>query len=334
LAAEGATDVKILFVAKHGNHDNADEDAVSFALEQLGHTVIRVQEYRRLREDSRPIEEWIDTVEADLCLCFKWETVSEMIEVAQRMPLCFWYFDLVSSECPTLAARMQTRRNWMRDVVPNCKVGFCTDGDWVESFNVEHYERVAGPLGLRRTECHDALVHLMQGADERVAGFGERNTSCPPIIFTGMIHHGARRAEHVSHLQAKWGDRFAVIGNRGPLGRRHGRELADLFASTSIVVAPDGPVTDSYWSNRLWLSLSLGAFLLHPYCAKIADYYRIGEEVICYRSREELDDLIGYYLDRPQKREEIRMAGFKATIDRNLYRHRVAELIAEVERRL
>lgn len=311
--------MRILFVAKHDSGDNDDEGAVGHALTALGHDVVKVHELRKHRKPGD--EDRLRATDYDFCLFFKWGTVSEIREV--RVPRAFWFFDMVRpvDGDPTLSARSAHRVQWMNEVIPLCVAGFCTDGDWIESCN-----RV----------LKSPLVHLMQGADERYVGFG---TPIPgydgaEILFTGMINHGQKRAAHVAHLKERYGDRFGVLGDGGPRHRKHGRALADLFASVKIVVAPDGPNTDLYWSNRVYLTTGLGGFLLHPYCKGLTEQYEEGEELLFYKDQDDLDRLIDEYCVMADGREWMRKTGFNATVHRNLYRHRCAVLIDVMKERL
>lgn len=313
--------MKILFVAKHASGDNDDEGAIAFALRALGHEVVEVHEMRRHRD--RPIE----SIDADLCLFLKWPTVSEIAETAKRMPVVYWHFDMIRSVIgdPTLQARSEHRMQWCADVLPHVTLGFHTDGDWIAA------------------DKSGKLRWLMQGADERVAGFGRRYTATavksdgtavdlPPILFTGMVNHGQKRREHVEHLRERWGERFAVMGDGGPKYRKHGRELADMFASVKVVVAPDGPSTDRYWSNRVYLTTGLGGFLLHPFCDGLDEQYG-PNELMMYKDRAHLDELIERYLDQANEleRQALMIEGHKATMRRHLYRRRVAELLRMVK---
>lgn len=298
--------------------DNRDETAIAHALRVLGHEVDEVQEKRRHRTQS-----WADVLNradwADWVLFFKHPVVSELRELSQHANLAYWYFDLVDGRYdPTLRERSEARVRWMNEVIPLCRVGFHTDGDWVETWNFQ--------------DLNSPLVHLPQGADERVAGFGEPRHLLPPVLFTGMVRHGQERAAHVAHLQERWGDRFRVWGD-SVRERVHGRELADVFASTQVVVAPDGPTTDRYASNRVFLTTSLGGFLLHPYARFLTEYYTPGEDLHYYVSRDHLDELIGWYLDNPKKRLEMAKAGYECCMRWNLYRHRCEALVEELRRR-
>lgn len=323
--------MKVLFVAKHGSGDNQDEDAVAYALRELGHEVRCVHELRRYRGGIDVVRE-AKLGGYDFCLGFKWETVSEIAEVARHVPYVFWYFDLISNDDdPTLARRMDQRRRWFADVIPHCLTAFCTDGDWVASWNETG-------KGIARDGGENVLpdIHwLTQGMDERVAGFGtpiseSGDRPWPEIVFTGMINHGRRRAEHVASLKERYGNRFYVLGDSGPRRRLHGRALADYFASVKVVVAPDGPSTDRYWSNRVYNTLGLGGFLLHPYCKGLLTHYSPAE-LTYYSDRGHLGELIDACLDKPDHRRDMARKGYEATLERNLYRHRAEELVRVVK---
>ncbi len=313
--------MNILFVAKHDSGDNDDEGAVTYALRQLGHHVDCVHELRRHRSTEQ--EALLRTSSRyDLCLFFKWATVSEIAAV--KCPRAFWFFDMVRpiDGDSTLVSRGAHRQKWMDDVMEHCTLGFCTDGDWAAYWN-------STPHLVRQGRIH----HLMQGADERYVGFGtpmETDPPLPEILFTGMTNHGQKRADHVAHLKDWYGARFWILGDGGTRHRKHGRSLADVFASVKIVVAPDGPNTDLYWSNRVYLTTGLGGFLLHPYCEGLRAQYP-DRELLMYRGWDHLDSLIQTYLDDAAGREYFRAMGTQATTSRHLYRHRCEELIRIVQ---
>lgn len=305
--------MKILFVAKHGPDDNQDEDAVTHALRELGHTVICLQEKRFKRHAE------LAHIDADLCLFFKWPVVSEIAETAKRMPCAFYYFDMVRSvvDDPTLHARSLSRMQWMRDVLPHVIAGFCTDGDWV-------------------ADQGGKLVHLMQGADERTACLLPYAPEGPPILFTGMVNHGQRRAEHVAQLRERYGDKFGVLGDAGPRHRIHGSALAKKFAACKVVVAPDGPSTDLYWSNRVYLTTGLGGYLVHPYCSGLERQYSCGDDMMLpmYTDRAECIEFIDAALADERLREASRREMHEWTMKYHTYRHRCEEIVRICKERM
>ena len=112
--------MRIVYIARHGGHDNDDEGAIGFALEQLGHQVIRLPETCKAS--------LINAQSCDFVLSHKWEDFSQASQV--KHPLVFWYFDLLCGDAaPQL--RIRSRRRWIHTMTKLCAVGFCTDGDWV-----------------------------------------------------------------------------------------------------------------------------------------------------------------------------------------------------------
>lgn len=296
--------MKIVYVAKHAPRDNCDENAIAYALTKLGHEVVCVEE----RVGSNAVN-----LKGDLLLFHKWEDDASLRKV--NMPSVMWFFDLVDgTHDPMLKARSEHRIAWAERMQAQCALTFFTDGDW------------AARMPERRR-------HLPQGADERVAGFGlplEGDHGLPPILFTGMTAHGSKRVEHVEHLGRRWGNLFSAFGG-GARTRKHGRELASIFATSKVIIAPDGPGTDLYWSNRVYLTTSLGGFLLHPWSKGLAKQYRPDQDLIFYRDREELDYLIERFLQDDEWRQRMRMAGHQRTMAHHTYRHRCEDLIRMVK---
>jgi hypothetical protein len=299
--------MKILYIAKHGPNDNEDEDAISHCLRTLGHEAICIsQDIASQSLHALP--------QADFMLFHTWGDVQAITRIST--PKAFWNFDMTANrDDGSLQNRMMYRRAWNDIILPHCICAFYTDGDWVDQ------------------DTTGKLYHLMQGADERKIGLGHiKFYNQPPLLFMGMVNHGQKRRAHIQHLSQRWGNQLEIFGNNGR--RKHGKELADIIAGAKIVIAPNGPNTDRYCSNRIFLTIGFQGFLLHPYCKFLESYYTDREEVVYYRSVEECDELIQYYLDRPEERYRIAEAGFNRTVKEHLYRHRVTKLMEIVKERL
>jgi spore maturation protein CgeB len=52
-----------------------------------------------------------------------------------------------------------------------------------------------------------------------------------------------------------------------------------------------------------------GGFYIVEYIEELEEFYKIGNEIVCYTSQEDLADKIRYYLDHEEERESIRRAG-------------------------
>jgi hypothetical protein len=290
--------MRIAYVCnRRPDSSNDEEGAIAHALESLGHAVERY-------------EESAAQVHGDLLLMHKWNNFAALSRF--KGPKVFWFFDLVTWPDPQLQRRNAARQAWLRNVLPLVDLGFCTDGDAVAR------------------DTTGKLVWLPQAADSRVAGLGTPGKWNIPLLFTGISRGaGSQRASFVADMMARYGPAFVQVTNGF-----HGPRLADLIAGSQIVVAPDSPVTPRYASNRVFLTLGYGGFLLHPRCAFLENFYKNGEEIVFYRDREHLHELIDYYLSLPLVCRRIGGQGLARTLAENTYHHRVGELLRVVKERL
>lgn len=301
--------MEIIYVAKHGPRDNQDEDAITFALEKLGHTV-------KCYQESQAASAIKDS--GDFILIHKYEGTEVMKQA--MIPVVCWDFDAVVVDDPHLISRNSLRVRLTTERESYCQIMFHTDGNWVDKDPTKR-------------------IQLMQGADERYVGYGKPTEILAPIIFTGTTGHGKKRDNHLNELLQYYGSRFLVTGdqirntNQPWRLKVHGRNLANRLASSEVIIAPDGPSTHNYWSNRVYLLTGLGGFLIHPMCHRLLDHYGL-DELAYYDSREHLIHQIDYYLCHPKERQELREIGHETTLKRHLYRHRCEDLISQVEERL
>lgn len=298
--------MRVLYIAKHGQtNSNDDEGAISHALEVLGHTVISVREQEANRVD-------LQSICADLLICHGWNDLATMRSV-QHMPRAFWFFDRIEDPDPSLVNRNRHRIKWAREITNVTDIGFCTDGDWVEK------------------DTSGKLHWLTQGADERVVGRGTAlRMPQPPILITAStINGGERRRSFISDFKERWGASVQVV-ERGA----HGKVMADLMASVKVVVAPQHPSSNMYWSNRVYQALGFGAFLLHPRCSGLSGQYKTTGWM--YDDEQHLDALLNKDIALHNQRWTKNMAEFLQveTTKNHLYLHRVELLLAIVKEKL
>lgn len=297
--------MKVVYVAKHFSGGADDEGAIAHAFTVLGHEVTLVHEEEVDSPGKVP--------DGDLALFHHWMHP----EYLENFPgvNAFWNFDLVEFPSDlTLHDRWEYRRERVRRAMEVSDVGFMTDGDWVS-------KDVTGKLHF-----------LPQGADERVVGRGNFSQDQNfELLFTGMTSGaGAGRESWMREVSQWYGPRL-VHARKGV----YREQLRDWTAHAKIVLCPDAPVTDRYWSNRVWNAAGFGAFVLHPYCEGLNEYYT-PDAIPAYVSREGLRQLIEYYLD-PAQAEYRRNTSERAlleTREKNLYRHRVQELLGKVAGRI
>lgn len=298
--------MRVLYIAKHGSGGNDDEGAIAYALEVLGHKVTRVDEgltgtsYDLLMRMS----------DCDLLLFHKWSVPSAIgLLKGIDCPKAFWYFDLVQSQDSTLVRRDTSRILWMSEMIPLVDYGFCTDGDWVDK------------------DTTGKLVLLRQGADERVVGRGLRGSKPYPILFTGTIRGvGTRRTEWMDHMQKVWGEDF----HHFPHGL-YRESLRNKIASSTFVVCPDFPVTNRYWSNRVYNAAGFGGCVIHAKALDLMSEYAPDREIRYYSCLDELDYHIAYLANDRRVRNEMAEMALERTKRDHLYRHRVEAILKIVK---
>ena len=71
------------------------------------------------------------------------------------------------------------------------------------------------------------------------------------------------------------------------------------LTSVDVVACPDGPITDLYWSNRVYLMTAFGKFCIHPYCRELATREFIdGVEIMFYHNRKEMFGMIDWAVEK------------------------------------
>jgi hypothetical protein len=227
----------------------------------------------------------------------------------------FWHWDLVDYPDPTLTRRCKMRKDWMSTVMPHVEIGFCSDGDWIER------------------DTSGKLIKLEQGADVRYRDrdlVKDVSQEVVPILFTGLTHNcGEGRFNFVADMQSRYGTMFHQVA-----AGIHGMWLLELVRRSMIVVAPDSPVTDRYWSNRVYLILGFGGFLMHPYCEGLTHQYQADHEIVYYQGRDDLYRKVDFYLSNEEQRKQIAMRGQVRTWNEHTYTHRCEKLLNVVKEQI
>lgn len=73
-----------------------------------------------------------------------------------------------------------------------------------------------------------------------------------------------------------------------------------------------------------------GAFLMTGYQEELEEYYKIGKEIICYDTKEELLQKIRYFLKHQDEAGAIRIAGHKRAIKDHTWENRFKELFRKI----
>jgi spore maturation protein CgeB len=155
--------------------------------------------------------------------------------------------------------------------------------------------------------------------------------------------HNARRAQFVTplaelplELYGKW----SKLTRSQPVLRRRvkargawGETLLGLYNTTKVVlnITNWDPARYPALNQRVFDVPATGAFLLTDYSPELEEHYRIGEEIACFGSVEELKDKARYYLAHDAGREAISRRGYEKDLTLPTITERMRAVIRQVD---
>jgi spore maturation protein CgeB len=137
-----------------------------------------------------------------------------------------------------------------------------------------------------------------------------------------------------------WGNGVERLPQDSPIRARYlgtawGIRMFRILAASKVVVNYHGDVAQSYANNmRLFEATGTGALLVTDWKTNLHEMFVLDKEVIAYRSGEECAEMIQYYLEHEDEREEIARAGQVRTLRDHTYNQRMQVLVDIVERYL
>ena len=303
-------------VAFLGNHEvsYSSETHHCLSLEELGHTISRLQEPKCSQRDlvnavkGADLFVWVHT--------HGWNQpgIEGAVEHARRLgvPVVAYHLDAYR-QIPDRWARYQTDP-YMRSLDHFFTVDQCL-ADWLnENTTVKgHYL----PPGVYGAECY---------ASDKPSPLANE------VLFVGSYgYHKSyeMRPRLVDWLKATYGSRFTHLGGGSKAGTVRGDALNRAYANSKVVVGdsyivdPDYP--GKYWSDRIPETLGrFGGPLLHPWVYGLDEQFTDGEHLVTYKHGD-FDDLkakIDYYLEHRDEAEKIRRAGHEHAKATATYKHR------------
>lgn len=293
---------------------------VAGSIEQLGHTVVRIQ------EDA---DSWDATLEkaagADL---FLW---TQTYGFAHR-----WSHADAVTALDKLSAGMPT-------------VGIHLDLWW--SLEREHQVREE-PFFQ-----HTGFMFTADGDhDQQWAGAGVHHHWSPPAVYGPECTPGTARPQYRSDVafvgswrggyhDAWWPQRKALLDTleRG-YGRRcrfwpqraavRGQALNDLYASIKVIVGDScfADRSDRYFSDRAFETVGRGGFLVMPWIRGLAEMLHDGEHCRYFPPGDhaEMRRLLDHYVAHDDDRERIRRAGQEHVRQNHTYARRLENVLTTV----
>jgi len=155
------------------------------------------------------------------------------------------------------------------------------------------------------------------------------------VVFVGggvTYSHPEWEYRHklVQWLADTYGNRFGKYGY--PERTVRGHELNQLYSSAKIVIGDSlckDFIDTHYFSDRVFEVTGRGGFIIAPYIAGITDLFIDRKEIVLYSFDNfvQLKNLIDYYLENSDEREQIRLAGHERTKRENTYTNRMQTML-------
>ena len=133
------------------------------------------------------------------------------------------------------------------------------------------------------------------------------------------------------HLKA-WGAEWQDFGLTCLKKHVYPKEFARICYATKIILGCDvrGDI-ECHTSNRTWITLGCGGFLLTSYSPGLESIFTKGVHLEWYHSQEECLDLIDFYLRHENKRRKIAQSGYQFAHSQRTYDVVMDEIISRIE---
>jgi len=158
------------------------------------------------------------------------------------------------------------------------------------------------------------------------------------VAFIGRPLKGGRidllQLINQHHLLKVWGGKWESYNLTSLKNNIYPKEYAWICYAARIILGCDqNNKMDSYFSNRTWITMGCGGFLLTNYVPGLETFFKKGVHLEWYKTEKECLDLIGYYLKHGEKRKKIAQNGYEFVHSTRTYDVVMNEIIAHIENR-
>lgn len=189
-------------------------------------------------------------------------------------------------------------------ILPYVDKAFLSDGTWIKRFDVED-------------------IYHLPPAGVKYKGKKKKEYECD-IAFIGKIY--GHRKEVYEYLKNNFSTKFKVFNNCFE------KELASLCKSAKIIVAPDFPFDDFFWSDRIYNVLANGGFLFHPRSYGLIEQGFIeGEHFVPYENERDIPKLANLFLKFKKERNRIAKKGQEFVLKNHTYDKRIKEILCQIK---
>jgi spore maturation protein CgeB len=211
---------------------------------------------------------------------------------------------------------------------------FAVDGSWVESIQLIAHGPVSMLTCGADPESHHRLKTVPDQYQCRIAFVGSSYSGDPAGLVRRVLLE--RIADLNLHI---YGDRgWSAISRHGDVLSRcyQGGELSSeevnlAYNGANIALNIHHPQFRCGTSLRTFAICATGAFQMVDWRLGLDFFFVPDEEIVCYRSPEELREKAVRYLGDDRTRRRIARAGYERVLREHTYAHRLAVILREMD---
>jgi len=129
-----------------------------------------------------------------------------------------------------------------------------------------------------------------------------------------------------------WGGEWKRHGLKCHKRNVYPDEFAKICSGVKIILGIDtSNQVEGYFSNRTWITLGCGGFLLTRYVPGLEKIFINKKHLVWYHSVEECLHLIAEYLKKDEERERISREGYHYVHEHHTYDHVVKRILHHIE---
>jgi len=255
----------------------------------------------------------------------------EIIEKAKDVDMLFFTRGMVDTSSPSnFQFTLSRLQKLLSNAELKCKKVFWLPDNilwlvegWIETVAIWADYGFLNDDTWRRRHGYDNLFPLHLGASSTKKGKYKKEYE-GDIALIGRVY--GPRVSLVDGLKKMYGDRFQVYSPDSVTNE----DLADICASSKVVITPRFPADEFYWTGDIYNVLGAEGLMIHPklYGMDLED----GKHYIGYSSWDEFIDIINHFVnpENEKEREEIAIAGRKEVIKNHTLESRLKELISRL----
>ena len=319
--------MKIAFVGNFQPRYSTENDVVE-AFRWLGHDVALLQENGVTADELRS-----SALASELLLWTStWDQAQPLLKTRRTLA------ELADAGIPTATYHLDTfwglhrdGRQWRENPMFHTRYIFTADGSyedrWDELFSGSDRQHSWLPAGVRQSACYVGTARPEYVCDVAFVGCDGRNCGYHP--------EWPYRRQLVDKLEAmckRNGWSFRNPGGREPKIARDGN-MNDFYASAKVTVGDSlCPMHEAslYWSDRVYEATGRGGLVIMPEIDALIVGGPAGVPTYPWGNWAALEDTIASLLEDPDRRIDLRRAGWTDTRTNHTYVHRMAELLSKV----